>query len=63
MNMRLLTPKKAAEKLGVSVKTIRAMGDRGEIEVVRLPNGHRRFSSDEVSRLMGKDHDILNGKE
>ena len=63
MNMRLLKPKEAAKKLGISVKTIRAMGDRGEIEVIRLPNGHRRFSSDEVSRLMGKNHDILNGEE
>ena len=63
MNMRLLTPKEAAKKLGISVKTIRAMGDREEIEVVRLPNGHRRFSSDEVSRLMGKNHDVLNGEE
>ena len=60
--MRLLKPKEAAEKLGVSVKTIRAMADRGEIETIRLPNGHRRFSSDEVSRLMGKDQDILNGE-
>jgi len=38
--MKLLRPKEAAEKLGVTVKTLHAMEDRGEIEVVRLPNNH-----------------------
>jgi excisionase family DNA binding protein len=61
--MRLLTVKEAARKLGVSTKALRDMDNRGEVESVRLPNGHRRFSSKEISRLMGEDHDILNGGE
>ena len=61
--MKLLRPKEAAEKLGVSVKTLHAMEDSGEIEVVRLQNGHRRYLRGEISRLMGKNHDVLNGNE
>jgi len=60
--MKLLRPKEAAKLLGVTVKTLRAMNKRGEIEAVVLPNGQRRYPTDEVSRLMGKDHDILNGR-
>lgn len=61
--MKLLRPKEAAEKLGISVKTLHVMEGRGEIEVVRLPNNHRRYLSGEISRLMGKNHDVLNGEE
>jgi len=60
--MKLLRPKEAAEKLGVSVKTLHTMERRGEIISIRLPNGHRRYQSNEISRLMGKDRDILNGE-
>lgn len=58
--MRLLRPKEAAKKLGVDVKTLKLMEGRGEIETVRLPNGHRRYRSTDISKMMGEDHDILN---
>ena len=61
--MRLLRPKEAARKLGVTVKTLREMENRGEIMVIRLPNGHRRYRSDVISKFLGEDDDILNGEE
>lgn len=61
--MRLLRPKEAARKIGVDVTTLKAMESRGEIESVRLPNDHRRYRSTDIARLMGEDHDTLNGGE
>ena len=61
--MRLLRPKEAAKKLGVDVKTLKKMEGRGEIESVRLPNGYRRYRSTDIARLMGENHDTLNGNE
>jgi len=61
--MRLLRPKEAAKKIGVDVKTLKKMESRGEIESVRLPNGYRRYRSADISKLMGQDHDVLNGRE
>lgn len=59
--MRLLRPKEAAKKLGVDVTTLKAMESRGELKTVKLPNGHRRYRSTDIARLMGEDHDTLNG--
>lgn len=58
-----MRPVEAAKKLGVDVKTLKVMERRGEIETVRLPNGYRRYRSTDIARLMGEDHDILNGDE
>ena len=59
--MRLLRPKEAAKKLGVTTWTLREMEKRGEIESVRLPSGRRRYRSSDISRIMGEDSDVLNG--
>ncbi len=61
--MRLLRPKEAAKKLGVTTWTLRKMEKRGEIESVRLPSGRRRYRSSDISRIMGEDSDILNGSQ
>lgn len=60
-NMRLLRPKEAAKFLGVTTQTLREMEKRGELKPVRLPSGRRRYRTDDISRLMGEDHDALNG--
>ena len=60
--MKLLRPKEAAAKVGVTVKTLRAMTKRGEINAIVLPNGHRRYRSDDISRFMGENRDTLNGR-
>ena len=59
--MRLLRPKEAAKKLGVTTQTLREMEKRGEIEAVRLPSKRRRYRSSDISRFMGEDRDVLNG--
>ncbi len=55
---RLLSIGKAAERLGVSVGTLRAWADKGLIHTIRLPSGYRRFTRSEIDekrRQMGYD--------
>jgi len=47
----LLKPAEAAEVLRVHPRTLTRMADRGEITVVLLPSGHRRYREDEIARL------------
>lgn len=51
----------AAKKLGVTTQTLREMEKRGEIKAIRLPSGRRRYRTDDISKIMGEDRDILNG--
>jgi putative resolvase len=51
--MRLLRPREAATKLGVTVQTLRAMEKRGELHPVRTSGNHRRFHEEELKQLMG----------
>ncbi|MDJ0798634.1 MAG: IS607 family transposase [Calothrix sp. MO_167.B12] len=44
----------AAEKLGVSVKTIRRWADGGKIRFDRTPSGHRRFYVSDLLRMSAK---------
>ncbi len=44
----------AAEKLGVSVKTIRRWADGGKIRSYRTPSGHRRFYVSDLLRISAK---------
>ncbi|NQV73649.1 helix-turn-helix domain-containing protein [bacterium] len=46
--------KAAAEMLGVHPVTLRRWAESGKIETVRTAGGHRRFSEDEIGRLMHK---------
>lgn len=51
---RLLALKEAAERLDVHPATLRRWADKGEIEVVLTPGGHRRFPVSEIARLRSR---------
>lgn len=40
---KLLTIEQAAQRLGISARTLRNWADKGLIPVVKLPSGYRRF--------------------
>jgi excisionase family DNA binding protein len=50
--IKLLTVSEAAERLGINEKTLRKWADHGQIPVVRLPNGYRRFEPAEITRKL-----------
>ena len=54
MSETFLSLKAAAEMLGVHPVTLRRWAESGKIETVRTAGGHRRFSEDEIARLMQK---------
>ena len=47
----LLSPGEAAERLGVTVKTLRRWVDLGHLAPVRTPGGHYRYRSDEIEAI------------
>ncbi len=50
-----LTPSQAAEHLGVSVRTVSRLADRGLLTAHHLPGSrHRRYDIVEVSALAGE---------
>ena len=51
---QLLALKEAAERLDVHPATLRRWADKGEIEVVLTPGGHRRFPISEIARLRSR---------
>jgi len=48
---RLLSIGPAAQRLGVSVGTLRSWADKGMIKTVRLPSGYRRFLQSEIEEM------------
>ncbi len=48
---RLLTISQAAQRLGISVQTLRAYADKGVVPVVKLPSGFRRFDAETIDRI------------
>jgi putative resolvase len=48
---RLLSIGPAAERLGVSVGTLRSWADKGLVKTVRLPSGYRRFLESEIEEM------------
>jgi excisionase family DNA binding protein len=48
---RLLTISQAADRLGISVQTLRAYADKGMVPMVKLPSGYRRFDAASVERI------------
>ena len=52
-NDYLITPSQAAAMLGVTPRTLWRWQARGHITPYRLPNGFRRFSLEDVERLVG----------
>ena len=53
----------ASKILGVTRKTIREWEKQGKIKVERTPNGHRRFSRDEILRLSSFGRSFSGSKE
>jgi predicted site-specific integrase-resolvase len=60
--MELLTISKAAKKLGVHPNSLRNWEKRGLINPVRLPGGQRRYSMDELNRLL-RSGQLTDGRE
>ncbi|MGB9804635.1 IS607 family transposase [Desulfofundulus sp.] len=60
--MELLTISKAAKKLGVHPNSLRNWEKRGLIKPVRLPGGQRRYSMDELNRLL-QSGQLTDGQE
>jgi len=48
---RLLSIAAAADRLGVSIDTIRDLTNRGALKSVRTPGGHRRFLAEDLESL------------
>jgi excisionase family DNA binding protein len=48
----LLLPAEAAERLGVSTRTLTRWADEGLIPVVVLPTGHRRYLTSDVTAVL-----------
>jgi excisionase family DNA binding protein len=42
----------AAERLGVSVGTVRRWADEGHVQSFRTPGGQRRFDSDHIAGFL-----------
>jgi excisionase family DNA binding protein len=49
--MELCTTKQAADKLGVTSRTVLLWSDSGLLKSWKTPGGHRRFSIEEVEKL------------
>ena len=49
---RLLTPRSAAERLGVSYSTFKQWIYKGSVRTVRTSGGHHRIAESEVERLL-----------
>lgn len=47
-----LTPGEAAARLAVSTRTLARMVERGDLTAHTLPSGHRRYSREEIDRLL-----------
>lgn len=47
----LITPKKAAEMLGISPMTLRNWEESGKIKAVKTLGGHRRYLIEEIKGI------------
>jgi excisionase family DNA binding protein len=50
--LEVLTTVEAAQRLGLAVRSVQAMVDRGELQAWRTPGGHRRISRASVERWL-----------
>ena len=50
--MRPLRPGEAAHRLGITVKTLYNMEERGEIRSIKLPSGHRRYMAEDIESIL-----------
>lgn len=47
----LIHPGEAAAMLKVAVRSLARMAERGDIESITLPSGHRRYHREEIAAL------------
>ncbi|HET7774284.1 MAG TPA: excisionase family DNA-binding protein [Burkholderiaceae bacterium] len=53
----VLTTVEAAQRLGLAVRSVQSMVDRGELQAWRTPGGHRRISRASVERWLSGMHE------
>jgi excisionase family DNA binding protein len=51
----LLRIGQAAARLGIAPQTLRRWADRGLVQAVTLPSGHRRFAAADIEALAASD--------
>lgn len=55
MNNKYLTAKEVKEKYNIHITTLHRWSKEGIISPIRTPGGHRRYSENELSSLLGED--------
>lgn len=63
MKKHYLTPNEVAQLLMVSPVTVRQWAQRGKLEAMTTPGGHRRFSMEAVEAFAADNKIVLNPKE
>lgn len=63
MSEKYFSISEASKRLGVHTGTVRRWANEGKINCVRTPGGRRRFSEDEILRLLGKPSFFEVGKK
>ena len=58
-----MTPNEVAELLMVSPVTVRQWAQKGKLEAMTTPGGHRRFSFEAIEKFAAENHITLNPKE
>ena len=54
---KLLTIRKTAELLGVSISALRDWDNSGEFVAVRTPGGHRRYRMSDIEKFQGIENE------
>ncbi|MGP6171962.1 helix-turn-helix domain-containing protein [Microbacterium sp. A204] len=50
-----LTPGVAAAALGVDIRTVSRLADRGEIRAIRPTGGHRRYAEQDIAAIIARE--------
>lgn len=56
VTLDLIHPGEAAAMLKVAVRSLARMAERGDIESITLPSGHRRYHREEIQALATGTH-------
>ena len=59
-NKQYMTPNEVAELLMVSPVTVRQWAQKGKLEAMMTPGGHRRFSFEAIEKFAAQNHITLN---
>jgi putative resolvase len=52
--MKLISPKEAAEMLGVTIYTLRNWNVMGKLVAIKTMGGHRRYKLQDIQRLLNE---------